>query len=249
MLVVVLMLRTISSLRERAKRGVTLIECMAAMAVASLGLGALMSVNSYQLRVVHATHDANIASLCIEERMEQMRIATWKQITDPLYLRSSFYAAGPKAGGALNNVFEKIIVNAYPDATIANPIVVEREDGSAPTIKGPGPDMAAQQSVRVDLYLSYDGVGGLRQNRQTSFILSNGGVNRLTLPAFGSAASGTSTDLASASNSGSGSSGSGGSSGPSGFSGSSGSGSQSGSGTSTCIANTRGNVGGLIGIK
>ena len=248
------MLRSISSLRERAKKGVTLIECMAAMTVASMGLGALMSVNSYQLRVVRSTHDANVASLCVEERMEQMRIATWKQITDPLYLRSSFYASAPKAGGALANVFEKITVNAYPEAGIVNPIVVERGEGSAPVIKGPGPDIASQQSIRIDIYLSYDGLGGQRHSRQACMVLSNGGVSRLTLPAFGAAASGTSSGFAAGGSSGSTFTG-GGSSGSSGSTGgSSGSGGSSGPGTGTGNASagsctSRGSVGGLLGKK
>jgi prepilin-type N-terminal cleavage/methylation domain-containing protein len=185
MLVGRLMMGTIPSLRGRAKAGVTLVECMVAVAVASMGLAGLMSINSYQLRVVHSTHDANLASLCVQERVEQMRIATWRQITDPYFLRSNFYASGPKAGSALVNVFEKITVNAFPDPLVANPIVVERADGSAPVIKGPGPDIAAQPSIRIDVYLAYDGLGGQRHNRQACMVLSNGGVSPLTQPALG----------------------------------------------------------------
>src|SRR5262249_39731516 len=135
---------------SRPTKGVTLVECMVAMAVASLGLGALMSVNSYQLRVVHSSHDANIASMCVEERMEQMRIATWKQITDPNYLRSNFYATAPKAGSSLANLYEKITVNAYPTASVS-PIVVERTGSYTPVIVGSGTDIPTQQSVRVDI--------------------------------------------------------------------------------------------------
>jgi prepilin-type N-terminal cleavage/methylation domain-containing protein len=161
---------------SRSSRGVTLIECVVAMTVVGLGLGALMAVNSHQLQLV---------------RSSQMRIAHWKQLVDPNFLRAKFYAMAPKAGGGLGNLREKITVTSYPDAGAAQPLIVEREFEQTPVIRAAGAGLADQESVRVDVELTYTGMGGRERNRQVSLVVSNGGINRLTLPAFGAAASGT----------------------------------------------------------
>jgi prepilin-type N-terminal cleavage/methylation domain-containing protein len=178
-------------LRTTRNRGVTLVECVVAMAVVGIGLGGLMAINSHQLQLVRSSHDSNTATMCISERVEQMRIAHWKQLIDPNYLRAKFYAMAPKAGGSLANLRERVTVTAYPNASVATPLVVERASNQTPVIVCPGSGLADQKTVRVDVYLAYNGMGGRERNRQASMLLSNGGINRSTLPSFGSTASGT----------------------------------------------------------
>lgn len=161
------------------------------MAVVGIGLGALMAINSHQLQLVRSSHDSNTATMCLSERVEQMRIAHWKQLLDPNYLRAKFYAMAPKAGGGLADLRERVTVTAYPDAAAATPLIVERAYNQTPVIVCPGSGLAEQKTVRVDVHLAYSGMGGRERNRQASLLLSNGGINRSTLPSFGSTASGT----------------------------------------------------------
>jgi hypothetical protein len=164
---------------------------MAAVSVFGIGFGALMSLNSHQLQLVRSSHESNNATLCLEERVEQMRIANWKQLIDPNYLRANFYSTAVKSGAVLDQLHEKITVNAYPDHSVATPIMVERVGGQAPFISSLGTNIASQPFVRVDLYATWKAQDGRVRTRQACMLVSNGGINRLTLPAFGSAASGT----------------------------------------------------------
>ena len=59
-------------------RGTTLVECIMATAVLGLGLAGVRAFNSQQLRTVRSTHEVSAAKLSMLERVEQMRIGSWK---------------------------------------------------------------------------------------------------------------------------------------------------------------------------
>jgi prepilin-type N-terminal cleavage/methylation domain-containing protein len=176
-----------------ARRGVSMIECMIALAVAGLGLGTLMAVNSYQFRSLRLTHDATSATQALQERIEQMRIANWRQLTDPDFLKDSYFAAAPKTAANIDGLEERITVSPYPPTSGGSSLVVERTPGHSPRIVSQGSGIETSRLARVNLTMEWDGVDGRRHVRDSTVVLSNGGISRQNLPAFGSPASGTPT--------------------------------------------------------
>jgi hypothetical protein len=130
--------------------------------------------------------------MSLQERVEATRTATWRQLTDPNYLITSLLAAPPKSAGALGGLQEEITVTAYPDPTVATKVVVKRVDGAAPAIISAGAGLADQRLARLDLQLQWTSQDARIRTRQSSFLVSNGGISLMTLPGFGSASSGVS---------------------------------------------------------
>jgi Tfp pilus assembly protein PilV len=129
----VLPLPTLSSTRTRAA-GFSLIECMAAAAVLLIGIGSIMTLNQNQFRILKSTQQVTSGTLCMQERVEAMRIATWRQLTDSSYLANTLVATPPKSSAALAGLQEQITVSAYPDPSAATSLVVKKVSGQSAAI-------------------------------------------------------------------------------------------------------------------
>ena len=167
-------------------------ECVISLAVLGIGLGGVMLVNTQQLRLVRATHEVGSADFSQQERIEQMRIATWKQITDASYIRTTFFAARPASADPIGAITEELTVSG---TTATNPAWTELKvrrngDGTVQTLSQ-GSNLSGQSGVTATLKLTWSGTDGKVRTMQTSAAFSNGGVTKLNLPAFGQVASGT----------------------------------------------------------
>ena len=172
--------------------GFMITESLFAMGVSTLSLGAVMLVNSHELKMVKSSRDSSAATLCLQERVEQLRIATWRQITNADYLQENYFASLPKSIAPLEGSYtETITVSAYPDPTVTEPLVVEKSKGSDVKLVSCGAAMSSQRLARVDVDIKWVGKDRRERIRQMSTILNNGGVSRMNLPATGTAGGGT----------------------------------------------------------
>ncbi len=176
---------------SRSERATTLVECLATLAVFGIGIGSLMAFNTNQLRCVRSTHEVTAGSLSMQERVEQMRIANWRQLTDANYIRDTFFAARPGCADPISSLQEELSVTSYPDATAVPPLKVRRLANGQVEVVSHSDDLDLQRSAKAVLDISWTGQDGRNRKLQSVAVLSNGGINRLTLPAFGQAASGT----------------------------------------------------------
>ena len=226
----------------------TLVETLVAMAIGAIALGGAMTINSQQLRLVKATREASAASHSLQERIEQVRTATWLQITDATYVSQTLFGSLPRSIAPLENYSETITLKVWPERPPSNPgpvLSVAKTPKLPAQILSAGAGIADERLVKVDVQVRWGGLNGNRQHlRELSTILSNGGISRLNLPAMGPPGGGSwdntsitpattpttpTTDPAQSGNSGNGNSGTG----------NSGNGSEPG----------RGNVGGTTGKK
>src|SRR5215212_11543947 len=111
---------------SRLQDAFTIPEAIVAISVIMLALGAVMQLNGQQLKMVKSARQSNAATLSLGERTEQLRIATWRQITDATYLRDTYFGAQPRSMAPLDGPVEKITVSAYPDPAVCTPIVVQK---------------------------------------------------------------------------------------------------------------------------
>ncbi len=176
---------------SRSERATTLVECLATLAVFGIGIGSLMAFNTNQLRCVRSTHEITAGSLSMQERVEQMRIANWRQLTDAAYIKGTFFATRPACADPISSLREELSVTAYPNAAACPPLKVSRLANGQVNVVSYSDDLDLQRSAKAVLDISWIGQDGRNRKLQSVAVLSNGGINRLTLPAFGQAASGT----------------------------------------------------------
>ena len=163
----------------------TIPEAVVAVAVIMLALGAVMQWNGQQLKMVKSARQSNAATLSLGERIEQLRIANWKQITDATYLRDTYYASQPKSMGPLDRTVEKITVTSYPDPTVTTPLIVQKTGSGTGQVLSNGAALDSERLARVDLSLAWVGTDGRDRLRESSTIITNGGISRLNIPGSG----------------------------------------------------------------
>lgn len=175
----------VSSRRSKAVAAFTVVEAMMAIGISMLTLGAAMTLNGQQLKLVKSTRESNASSLLLQDRVEQFRILSWRSFTDAKYLRDSFIATRPASAGLLPNVSEQIKVEAWPDPSVSNKILVEYAANGSPAILLSGAGLSDQRMAKVDMVVTWTGKDNRQRTRSYASIISNSGVNRTNLPAFG----------------------------------------------------------------
>src|SRR5215210_7467365 len=88
----------------------TLSETLVGASVAVIGMAAVGLLNSAHLRYVQSARQSNAATLALQERVEQMRLADWRKITDPVYLKDTLYATAPRSSEPLTRFTEEVQV-------------------------------------------------------------------------------------------------------------------------------------------
>jgi hypothetical protein len=166
----------------------TLVEVLVAAAVTAIGFLAVTILNTANLRFVKSARQSNAATLCLQERAEQFRLADWRKITDPVYLRDSLLATPTRSSAPLSGISEKITVAAFPDDTVAQKLIVQRNTDGSRVVLVSGGGLATQQLAKVDLQVSWIGSDGRLRSRATTTLMANGGISRMNLPGFGAAA-------------------------------------------------------------
>ena len=169
----------------------TLAETLVGASVAAIGIAAVGLLNSAHLRYVQSARQSNAATLALQERVEQMRLADWRKITDPAYLRDTLYAVAPRSSAPLARFTEEVNVVAFPDETAAQKLIVQRLVNGNRVAVLSGTGLATQRLAKVDLKIKWIGSDGRSRLRATTTLISNGGISRMNLPGFGGTTTGT----------------------------------------------------------
>ena len=168
--------------------GFTLVDLMMAVGIIALGLSGLCYSNSQALTILRTSRETMVASKMLQERLEKIRAANWTEITDAAYLQD-FYSVATSASPQLTGETESITVSQYPPpvpASSSNPIKVSRAASGTVTLAAYtanaggvlAVDLNDQPMVRVDVSVTWPGAAGRTHTRETSTIISNGGIGR-----------------------------------------------------------------------
>jgi len=156
---------------RRSEEGFTFVENLIAMAIVVLFFGALFAINSQGLYLLNSGREAVLASVCLRDRVEQLRNCTWAQLTDSSYLRASVFNSAPAGASNLGTLTENITVNSYPIA-VNPPISLVRSNGVATVVSTNGA-IATGALVRVDDTLTWTaGPGGRPRKQATSTLMA-----------------------------------------------------------------------------
>jgi hypothetical protein len=166
------MLRTLSQ-RSRVS-GTSLVDVMFAISLVSFASASLFLLYSSALQLMQLQADTQAATLCLQERAEQMRGLNQAQLEDAPSLQGVL-ATLPSSAQALPGLTEDITVSAYPAVAGATLHVRRTPPGAAVTVTQPsGSSLAAATVVRVDLRTTWTG-RGRTHIRENSLLVAPGG--------------------------------------------------------------------------
>ncbi len=171
--------------RGRRDAGISTVEALIALVICTIAVAGGFLVNSHELAIIKSTRESGGASGVLEERVEQLRAATWKQITDANYLADTYFAVQPKSLAALPNHWEQIKVSTWPAVSPSMPLLVEKKPKAAATVLKPGTGLPDQRMAKVDVRVFWIGKNARTRMRDVTTIISNGGISRMNLPGLG----------------------------------------------------------------
>lgn len=162
----------------RRESGVTIVESTIATVLVGMFIAGLFIASSHIVGLLRTGKDNVSANQLLHDRVENMRIANWLQITDTTYLRTNLMATPSDSVTGLNRPVETIRVSAYPPVPGSVPAVVVRQNGAATTVSS-NSTLKDQRMVRVDIQLKWSGFPRNRpRTRETTAIIAKGGISK-----------------------------------------------------------------------
>jgi hypothetical protein len=166
-----------SRFSRRRISGETLIEAAVAVATVGTFVAALTLMGSSLLALLRSANDSATVNQALQERVEQMRIANWVQITDATYLGEAL-ATGSESANTLNSAVETLTVSAYPPKSDSMPVKLVRSNGNT-KVQSANADLKNERMVRVDLSVAWQGFPRNRPRlRATTALIAKGGVTK-----------------------------------------------------------------------
>lgn len=159
----------------RSAGAFTLAEVMIAAGILVWFVAGLCLAGSRIAAWLESQREVVAASQLIQERTEQIRNATYAQLTDATYLQNNLLNAPTNSEAMLHSLVEVLTISAYPADTSA-PLVATRQQDTV-SITSTNAALATAAVVRLDLQLSWLGQRGTLRTREISTIIANGGIN------------------------------------------------------------------------
>ena len=179
-------MKTLSFLRRHKIGGFTLAESVVSLGIGTVAIVGGMTLSQHEMRLVKSVRQSNAASHALEERVEQLRLANWRQMTDAQHLIAYYFPKHPASAQALPGVTERVTVTAYPDPSVCAPLIIETNEAGVGTVVNPGAGFETQRLARVNVRVKWSGSDGKTRIRELASIISNAGINAKSLPVFGS---------------------------------------------------------------
>ena len=163
-----------------------MIEAAIAGTIIMLFLTSLFALNSNMMRLLGAAAQAANASLDLQQRTEQVRLANWQQISDPVWVSTNLLGTMTDASVNLTGLTETITVQPYyaPSsiAAAANPgsFTVTRSSSGTVTISPAGYSSTAllpQEMLQVNLSVTWPGWYYTRTRALTTLV-SQWGISK-----------------------------------------------------------------------
>ena len=169
-----------------SRRAFTMVDVLGAVAVVGLAVGGLFSANQGAISLLKASKQAAVASKCLQQRIEQIRNYNWTQVTDNTAMLD-LYATPPLPSVELPGFSEQVTISQYlppiPPTPAAAPVgpfiqITRTANGTVSQVLPDAPNLVDGMSVRVDVQISWPGPDGRSRMRETSVVLTNGGLGR-----------------------------------------------------------------------
>ena len=158
--------------------GWTLTEAIVALALLGVGLSGIFVANSRVMTQIRSIKQTTAATQALQERVDQVRRATWNELTSSAYLQSSILNTPSTAGSALPNLVEEVDIGAYPPPPDSRLRIQRLANGNL-SVVSVSPNLATQtRSVSVFVRLTWKGSNGATRQRECATIIAKGGITK-----------------------------------------------------------------------
>jgi hypothetical protein len=159
------------------KSGYSLFEANIAVAICIITLGGCFAANANCLGMLRAANESAAASQSLQERVEQMRIANWVQITDSNYLKTHLVASPTASARSLNDCTETLTLTAYPPPVGVSTSTKIRRTNGVVSVDSHGPNLKNSAMVKAEWTLSWKTAGKeTLRTRTGAALVANGGI-------------------------------------------------------------------------
>jgi hypothetical protein len=156
-------------LRSR-KTGFTLLETAAAVGFVGTFIAVLITLSANVLGVLRTAKDNVSANQALQQRVEDLRIASWGQVWDPTLMSKSMLATPSPSTAGLSQPVETVVVSPYPDKAGFVPAKVVVTNG-VPAVVSANAALKNERMVRIDISLTWKGFPKKRNRARTATIL------------------------------------------------------------------------------
>ena len=173
--------------RRGSQAGFTVLEAGVAGAIVTLFLASLFALNSNMMHLLRAAAEAANASQSLQQRVEQVRLANWTQITDPTWVQGNLLNLKTDASVNLPGLTETLTVTPYTSPSsvaVASPpppfTVTRNPDGTVavnPAGYASTAALAQQEMLRVDLCVTWPSLYRTRTRTLTTLV-SKWGISK-----------------------------------------------------------------------
>ena len=150
-------------------------EVLIAVAILVWFLAGVVVAGSRVTALLQAQRETVTAAQMLQERTEQIRSASYAQLTNPTYVQGTLLAAPTNSAAGLYNLVETLTISVYP-ADSSTPLQAVRQ-GGAVTLSSTNASLGSAAAVRVDLQLAWQNHAGRARTRQISTVAASGGIN------------------------------------------------------------------------
>ena len=175
--------------RRLRRDGFTVVEASVAGAIIILFLTSLFALNSTVMRLLGSSAETASASQELQQRVEQVRLANWNQITDPTWVQTYLLGQATDASVNLPNLQETLVVTTYVSPSSSAATAASAANGATfkvmrsatgavtmPSSYNPSA-LVNQEMVQVDLTISWPGWNRQR-NRALTTLVSRWGISK-----------------------------------------------------------------------
>lgn len=166
---------------RKSTLGTSLVEAVMALGIVGVVTSGMYALNGQVMNLVKSNQQASASSLVLQERVEQLRIANWRQVTDLEFITNTLLGSDVRSASSLGQLSETVKISGYPNPEAIDPIIVSRESGSAAVVTSQGGNFLTQSLARVDVTIEFTGPDGRSHTRQSSTVMSKSGVSRLNI--------------------------------------------------------------------
>ncbi|SRR5581483_7051935 len=156
------------------RSGFSLLEANIATAMVGMFISGVMMMDANLLALIKTGKETTSANQALQERVEQLRISNWVQITDANYLAANVLNTATSSAVGLGGLTETMTVTSWANPSMT-PGKVTRS-GNNVQVNSTDSALASEKMVRIDLNLAWTGVDNRKHTRATTTLIAKGGI-------------------------------------------------------------------------
>ena len=164
-------------------RGFTLVEVVVAVGILAVAFAGLFGTIRQANKLASAAEEDALVECALEQRMDQLRLLEWPDLTSPDGITSRIFTARPTAVSGIKVTQEKLTISPV-DIAAAQTLSATWNGASAPSATyGPGWVLISAKAVKVVATLTWtESRSSKSQTRSLVTVISRGGISKSDRP-------------------------------------------------------------------